>query len=215
MTPQEVIDQAREMYNAVGDNYFSDEMLFNLVYLAEKQLAMLSNCIEKTYTTPSVASQREYEYPTKAISIKRLEYAGQKLDPIDFQLEDTMTLNGGATDISSDPKFYSVWKDTLYLFPTPATSDDTITIYAFDRPDRVTTTSVLDVPVRYHMDLVIFLVAHMNMKDQNFAAYREFMSEWKEAVQRAIRYQKKRLRGDAFAGVKNEDDLDVTILGAI
>lgn len=215
MTPTEIEEQAREQYNAVGDTFFSQSFILNLIYKAQMELAIKSHCIENCYSASSVDGQNEYSYPSKAIAIKRVTYDGVKLDPIDFRLQDTLTLNNATTGTQSDAKYYSIWDDTLYLFPTPDEDNKTIKIFSYDEPDVVTSTSTLDVPTRYHVDIIDYVVAQMFAKDQNTPLVSYHIGRWNDAVMTAVKYQAKRKRGDGMPVVKNEDDLDVTILGAI
>ena len=91
MTPNEIETRARRMLNAVGSNFWSSaEIIEDYLYAAASEMALETRCIENRYTTTSVASQQEYDRPTRMISIKRVEYAGNKLKPITFQKKNSL-----------------------------------------------------------------------------------------------------------------------------
>ena len=49
----DIMTRARQRYNAVGDDFFSDQMLRDLIFDAQSILAKEGWVIEKTFTTPS------------------------------------------------------------------------------------------------------------------------------------------------------------------
>jgi hypothetical protein len=168
MTPQEIINAVRRRYNAVGDNYFSDAMLLDEIYLASQQIALETECIKKRYTASTVADQREYSKPTNCYRIERIEVDGVRLDHHDFVEDDTYTGNDSDTTASGDPTFYSEYGDTIFLRPIPDASGDTITIFSIDMPDTVTISSTLDIPSRYHYAIIEAVLESMFGKDQNY-----------------------------------------------
>src|SRR5690606_12541988 len=51
MTPQDLQTYARQQYNSVGDDFFSDEELYRHIWTAQTRLAKEAFCIERTYET--------------------------------------------------------------------------------------------------------------------------------------------------------------------
>jgi len=72
MTPSELELAARNRYNAVGDPHFSSAMIMDIIYQASMEIANECLCIEQSYTTTSIASTREYAYPTNAFAIRNV-----------------------------------------------------------------------------------------------------------------------------------------------
>lgn len=201
MTPNEIADAARQRYNAVGDSHFSDNMLMDLIYQASMVLAVETKCIERTFSTTTVASQKEYSYPTNAIALKRVEYDGLEIHSVDLN-EDPKT---STTEPTGRAGCYAIWNNELHLFPTPD-SAVTLKIFAFVEPSAVTTSSTLEVPTEYHLMMIDFVISYMFAKDKDptMAAYH--LRLWNEGVGRAKRDRAKRKRGDNFAVVKDHTD---------
>jgi hypothetical protein len=212
MTPLEVITAARQFHNAVGDSFWSDAELYNYLYFAASRLATEAECIENRYTTSSVASQQEYTRPTRAFKIKRVEYANQKLDVIDFRGLDSVYLNS-TTTVTGTPQYYYEFDDVIGLYPIPDTADDTIKIYSYDYPSVPSATSTLEMPVQYHRALVMGVRALMAPKELGHPNTVFYRDEWERAVMEVKRQERRRRRGDKFRRVLREEDLPNTQLG--
>ena len=214
MTPAGIEAAARRKYNAVSDNFYEDVFFYDLIYEAETLLAEEAEVIEKVYSTVSVVSQREYEWPTNAIAIRRLEYDGNKLKLITFRQDDAQTISNAATTQTGTPDFYSLWNRTIYLRPIPGTAALTIKIYSYDMPSlQSTPTGVLDTPVHYHKDIVNFCVAFLAAKNQDMKTAELYLALWDRAVIKAKKWQRKRVTADQFWMVQNVDTLPQTCLG--
>jgi hypothetical protein len=212
VTPDEVIGYARQQYNAVGDRFFSDEELYRHVWFAQDVLAKEALAIENTYSTPTVASQQEYTYPANAISIKRITCDGERLTRIKLREDDLLTGFDAATTQTGKPTHYALWNRIIYLRPVPATVV-TLKIFTYDHPQEVSSTSVLDIPETFHLELTTFVLWRMCMKDQNFQAANYYKPQWDEVVERAKKWARKRIIGDSFNVVRDEEDLADTTWG--
>ena len=203
MTPSEINNQARQRYNAVGDNFFSDEMIYSLIWQAENELFLAGYQIENSYETTSVADQREYTYPTNTVAIKRIEYDG--LEITNVALKDDP--KGSTTEPTGTPDSYAIWDDVIYMYPTPDTTGDTIKLFTYDRPAEVTATSTLATPKEHHIDIIDFVLSGLfaKDKDQVMAAYHRNL--WLEAVDKCVRNRAKRKRTDKMARVRDYEEL--------
>lgn len=217
MTITQLIDLARAMYNADGDTFFSEALFLELISLAEQELALETDCIEDVTTDVSVASQQQYSYPTNTAKLKRVEYKGQKLQPITFRELDALTLNNDVSSLTTGtPYYYAVFDEVVYLHPTPDTSSDEIKYYRTKKAARLTaTTDTLATPAEWHHAIALFLVANMHLKDKDFNGYQVLLGQWRNEVARAKRQRRKRLRGDSFAAVQDEETLPTTLIGVI
>lgn len=213
MTPTDLVTYARQRYNAVTDTFFSDSELYTLIWDAQMQLAKETLCIRRTYTTPTVVGQQEYQKPSACFSLKRVTYNGRKVFKILDREDDALTLNNQTTTATGTPQYYWEWDTVIELRPVP---DDvqTLKLYTYDLPQIVTATTTLDVPSRYHLDIADFLLWNMCAKEKNFEAAAQYEQSWLKKVQDAKRHEKKLLRGDGFSHVLDEETLPVTIIGA-
>lgn len=217
MTPAQVETYARDRYNASTSTFWSQDVVFKLIYQAELDLATDCFVIEGAPDTSisTVASTRAYSFPSLCIAIKRIEYAGQKLQPIDFRDLDSLTLSTTATAATGTPQYYAEWNSKVYLYPTPD-AIGTVTIYPYQEPTLLTTSSTaLSTPTRVHMKLVDFVVAAMAEKDGNYPMADRYRKLWDATKLNERRLIAKRKRTDGFATVKSEEVLPNTILGAV
>jgi len=201
LTASDIMTRARERYNAVGDDFFSDQMLRSLIFSAQEELAKEGWVIEKTYTTTSVADTRELTFPTNTLAIKEVKYDYKKLKKYTLA-EDPKT---DATETTGTPFGYALWDNVVFLYPTPDTSGDTIQIRTYAYPaDLTQNTSAVDVPDEYKDDLINFLLSHMALKDQNINLASYYQNLWRETVMKASEQRRKMLRADRPARVRDE-----------
>lgn len=214
MTVSDLITYIRQRYNAVSDNYFADSSeMVNHIYNACQQLAAETLCIERTYSTTTVASTAEYAFPTYLLGTKRVTYDSSKLQKITQRELDILTINQGATT-SGTPLYYYEWARAITLYPVPD-SAETLLVYGYAEPQALTTTSTLEVPTRMHLRLADFVVAQMYAKDGNFAGYDRLMAVWSKSVADEKRYQKQLKRGDGPVFVQDVALISDSILGPI
>jgi hypothetical protein len=192
-------DIIRQRYNAVGDSFFSDQYLFDLIWQAESVLAKEGYVIQNTYTTTSTAATRELAYPSNTLAIREVRYKYSKL--VKVPLVDDPKID--TTEPSGTPTHYGIWDDVIILFPTPDTSADTIQVRVYEYPQRLTATSALNVPTEYQIDLADFVLAEMSLKDGNIALQREYVGKWEQTVQRARDQRQIREQADKTSVVRD------------
>jgi hypothetical protein len=214
MTLTELITMCRQRHNSVGDTFWSDDEIRGLIYAGCNEMAREAKVIEGVYTTSTVVGQQEYSYPTQTISIKRVTYAGAKLQPITFREDDQITgLNAGVTS-QGTPQYYAVWNDTIYLRPLPA-AVGTLKIFSYNEPQALTSVSTLEIPSQYHADIVSYVLFCMHAKEKNFDGATYWRDEWDERLLRIKVHQRKRLRGDSFTNVNDIDTMGESFIGTI
>lgn len=215
MTPTQLENFIRQRYNAVGDSFYPQDMIFNLIYAASLELGLETKCIKNTYTTTSVSSQRQYDFPTLSVEIRRVEYDGKRVFPNDFLDDDTITGNNPGETLTGTPEHYQVFGEDIYFRPAPNSSSKTIKIFSIDAPDSVTSVSTLSVPVKYHMALVDYVLSAMYSKDNNDAKAAYHQRIWEASKASIKRYERQAETSDAYKVVKNEDLIDEDRLGFI
>lgn len=212
MTPVEIMTFARRKYNAVSDDFYSDAEIYDMIYQAEMELALETQCIEVVLTASTVAAQQEYSFPTNLIAIKRVEYNGRKLEKLAFREDDIITNYDQDTTASGTPEGYMFWNEVLYLRPIPA-AVGTLRILGYSEPGAVTAVSTLEVPSRYHLDISDFILIHFNAKDKNYQGASYYQAKWDQAKLRARKWEMKRKRTDAFAHSIPDEALGEHMLG--
>lgn len=204
MTPTQIINAVRNQLNAVGDNLWSDDEILTYVFRTEMELSRETQCIERTYTTTTVASQEDYSFPTTAQEIVRATYDGNKLKPIDRRMQDSISLVG--TTQTGTPICYTQWEKTLSLYPIP---DDALTLklWTIDFPSLPTVSSTLDTPAEYH-DVVLYgVLSSMVPKDVGHPLTSFWQGQWMNGLIEVKRHMKRRKRSDLGALVKTEETM--------
>ena len=203
MTPTEIETSARNKYNSIGDSFFSTSEILDYMWEGCLELTREAKLIERVYTSSTVIAQQEYSYPTTTMSIKRITYEGRKLLPIDFVQDDSITGFNAATTAQGNPQYYFEFNETIYLRPIPS-AVGTLKIFSYNEPEKILTTSVLEIPVQFQSSLVNFIVSEMAAKDSNFSASKHYSDRWEKAKLDIKKWQRLRLRGDSFSTVKDE-----------
>jgi hypothetical protein len=207
VTPSTLELYCRQRYNAINDAMFSEAEMLTYIWDAQMQLAKETWCIRDVYTTTTVASQQEYAFPTQTLAIKRLTVNGDEAEP--RSLEEVLDLTSSTATPTGLTYIYAIWNEVLYLGPTP---DDayTLKIFSVNEPAEVTTSSTLEVPTRYQMDLADYVNEQMCIKDKNYVGAQVYAGKWAEKVMKAKAQERKILRGQQFSWVRDSDrDLDV------
>jgi len=215
MTPLQVITIARNKLNAISDNFWSDEELYNYLFMKESELAQLANTIENRYTADSVASQIEYTYPTNTISVYRVEYSSVKLSKIDQRQYDSIH-SDQSTVVTGTPLYYYIYDRIIFLHPAPATAiTSAIRMYSYDNPNVHTASSSFQTPLEYHNALISGVAMEMCPKELGHPNRLYFERIWEGEKQRVERAEQTRRRGDKFARVLREEDLITDQFGIV
>lgn len=214
MTPLDINTAARQRYNAVSDDFWSDAEIYNIIYQGCCEMATEGLIIEQTYSTTSVAGQQEYSFPTNALNIKRITYDGRKLDYITFREDDILTFLNQAVTTTGTPTSYMIWNNIIYLRAIPD-SALVIKIWANIEPQSVTSSSTLELATELQMCLVNLLLSEMSAKNKNYVGAKYYRDLWDADIKRAKRLNRKRKIGDAFQVVKNVDVIPQSDLGNV
>ena len=202
------------MLNAESAKFWSsDEIIGDLLYMAMMELATETFCIENRYTTPSVVDQAEYSHPARSFTIKRVEYDGVKLKPIDKRRMDAVDDNLDTT-ITGTPQYYTWFDGVFQLFPAPDTAGLDLKIWSYDEPSVPTDTSTLEIPTRYHPKLAIGTAYYMTLKELGHPNTGLLERRWLNSIQDVKRHERARKRGDSFQRVITEEELPTVTLGA-
>ncbi len=215
MTPLEINTAARQRYNAVSDDFWSDAEMYTTMYQGCCEMATEGLIIEQTYTNTSVANQQEYSFPTNALNIKRMTYNGRKLACITFIEDDILTVLNQATTTTGVPTSYAIWNNIVYLRPIPSTSSLTIKVWANIEPQSISSSSTLEIPTEFQVCLVNLLLSEMSAKNKNYQGASYYRALWEKDIMRMKKFARKRKIGDAFQFVKSVDIVPQTDLGNI
>lgn len=215
MTPSQIETFVRQRHNAVSDTFWSSDEILNLIYAACLEMSREALVIEQLYSTSTVAGTQSYAFPTNTIAIKRVTWNGNKLQPIDQRDDDQLTGGNQATTGQGNPQYYYIWNDTLYLRPIPS-SVATLQIFSFNEPAAIaSSTSTLEVPSLFHIDMVDYCLSCMSAKEKNFEGAQYWRDQWEKRLVKIKAWQRKRLRADAFSAVKDIESMSQSFIGTV
>ena len=204
MTPAEIEEMARRRYNAVNDTFWAQDEIFDMIYAACLEICDEGHAVERVYTTPTVASTQGYDFPTNAISVKRITYEGVKLTPMDMRDDDALTAMNQNTTSTGTPAYYWIWDRTIYLRPVPA-AVGTLKIWTYNKQNEISAaTTTIEIPGQHHARLINPVLSGMAAKDSNFKAADWYLKLWEQDKVRIKMSMRKMKRADGFATVKDE-----------
>ena len=205
MTPTQIETMARRQYNAVGDTFFSQAEINDYIYKAQMEFCKHAFMLKKTYSTTTVADQKEYSMPSQTIAIKRLEVDGWKVEPISFNENDDLTVLNDASALAGNTDYYYQWGTSFFFTTAPTTTGLTIKVYTYSMPQPVDTTSTIEVAEEYHLDIVTYVLMQMALKDENAPAARAYEVTWLKALSDARRLERRKQSADSFKRVRMAD----------
>lgn len=214
MTPDALGTAIRRRYNAIGDSFWADDEIYQLIYDAMLELARETQCIERIYSTPTVISTQAYDFPSNSMAIRRATFEGIKLRPITMRDDDALTGFNQTTIGTGIPRYYWIWNKAIYLRPIPS-EVGTLKLWTFNYPSTVTATSSLEIPEEFQMKLIDFALKQMAAKDSNFNGAKYYGEEWEKDKVDIRAWMKKMKRTDGMAVVQDENLLVDYYLGAI
>lgn len=212
MIASDVQTAALDLYNGVGDSFFSSTQMNVWITEACAVLAHKGWLIERIYTANTTAGTQDYAYPTNTIAIKRLTLNGKKIKRITARQDDALTLSNQASTQTGFPTYYSDFDFTI-SFRTIPDATYTLKLYSFNLPNALSNASTLEIPPVFHFAPVDYCLMRMFAKDKDYqgAAYHKAL--WEGHVAEAVRWRNRYKRTDSFATVQDEETLPVTIMG--
>ena len=206
MTPASIVESAKRRYNSENDSFYSDDELFGLIYEAEleiQQETKIAQSIDTSITT--VDGTRTYAMPTNFIDLLRVEWNGEPLDLIDFDIDDQITGERPDTEAKGTPLAYFIWNESIFLRPVPDVAQ-TLKLYGHKQPTDITSgTDDLLIPSMFHYVLIDYVTSELAFKDNNSSVGLYYASKFQKGVNKVLRWVARRKRGGGFAVVKSEE----------
>jgi hypothetical protein len=203
--PSEIAEDVRQRYNAVGDNFFSDTELYDLMFDASWELLLECEAAPTSESQNTVSGTQTYAL-TSVFNVERVTWNACRLDRVDFIEDDLFTGNDFDTTQTGEPRYYTLRGDTLYLRPVPNAAQALI-VYGQSVPSAITAASTLTVPVRYQMFLKNYLLMGMFLKDGNASLGSYYRSLWEKNIATVKRAEMKRRFGELYSTSKDIDVL--------
>jgi hypothetical protein len=113
--------------------------------------------------------------------LRRVAYGSKPLALVDKESIDRMGVYSAS---GTTPQAYYMDGESIFLFPEPSATDTTtVNISYVGAPtDLATSSSDLDIPIRFHTDLVNFCIARAHERNENWAAARTYDERFRANV---------------------------------
>lgn len=204
MNLETIVNSCRNKYNSMGSKFWDVGELYQLIYEACLRMAIETKCIERTFETVTAPNVQEYDLPEYAIGVKRVTWNGKKLDKISFDDDDLLTGFFETTASTGNPQQYLEWQEKIRLRPIPA-GEQPLLIYTYNEPQPITTGSILEIPTRYHVYLLDYVLSCMVFKDEKFDIANKFLDRFELNLLKIESNIKQLKRAGANGVVKSEE----------
>lgn len=123
-------------------------------------------------STLSVANQGQYTFVDNIYKILGVFYNNQPLFNVTFeQAQQSFLDNPDTINLTSTPTNWYEYDDSIYLYPIPTGTGDTIKLYAIKAPTPVTSNSdILTIPDTHYQALLQYVLQQAYELDDNFSS---------------------------------------------
>lgn len=215
MTPEQVYDIIREQLAQTETDFYTEQGLYNFIWLAEMEINNLCGCCQTTdNSTTTVASTQEYAKPVTCVAIDRLTWYNLKLKKVTLTEQDAMDGTGaGGSVAEGNPHSYYEYGANVGLYPIPD-SAQTLKFWYTYSPTRLTNSSTdLSVPLLFHNHLHDYGLYRAYLQDKQYERANAHLGIWRGNMASAIRDWRRSQNKDRYAVVKTEDNYPTTGLG--
>jgi len=215
MTPQEIIDQAREFANMENSTFVTDGELLNYLNQGLKIASHQTDGVEQQLTFTSVADQSAYTIPTGTFLIKWARYDGFPIQFLDFREADIA--KNATTDSTSSgvPSYYTYWGDQIELIPTPDTTGKTVDVITRATHDTLLITGTVVFFDAFHQYFIDYVAYRIFLKEGNIDKSSAHLTLWNNHVSVMKRENERRRHGQRYMVQKDEDQIIRTNFGQI
>lgn len=216
MTPAEIEQMAREAYNAIGDRFWSQSEIVNLIYKGCMNLFTANLfVIEKTYESSSVIGQKEYTKPSTLYSVRSMTFNGRPVTSMSFEEYATVTGNNFDATIAGNPTRYIDWNGRFILYPTPDVVG-TIKVFAYHYPQVITVNSALEIPEFMHVSLVDYVLSRMCGKEKELNALMVYYDkQWSMSKYEFADLLLLKKSSNTYSRVQAEEEMNLTFTGSV
>ena len=180
-----VSDIAIRVKRQFGDEdgaQITDADILRWINDAMRDIALRNNLLEVKAATATVAGTQDYALPTDLLTLHSVRYGTNKLKSLSLQeadeFMDTDSTNKGV------PAYYSMWGQTISLYPIPQDSITSLNIYYTRQPLVVSDNSQTpEIPAVYHLRLVEYCIAQAFELDSEPDSYAAKMAQFNQGVQ--------------------------------
>lgn len=207
MTLDEIEAQVLEELGDINASevFYDSANIQNWIYEAELKIARQTGMLEESdQSLTTVAGTATYNLPTDNLQIRKVEFNGYDVLPIDY--EDLRLIDPRYTSAANAeiPTYWYEWANQIGFYPPPA-SAQVVTISHTSYPSKLTVgSSSPTVPEEYHPMIVTYCLARG----------KEMEEETQDALHFMAKFDADLLAADYEESVKGMDSYDAVRLVA-
>jgi hypothetical protein len=176
ITAQDIIDRVRRDLNETTAGFWTDTELIQWIDEAVREVVYRTRCLESGVSNIIVIEDtRSYSITSSFLDIEKVEYdmglsdsTVHKTQIYDLDRVPFSNLRYGHEKERGDPKVFSVWADTLYIWPIPRSdqSGNTLYLYQVPLPSGVTnSSSQIETPSYFDIAILHYVKGRALLKD--------------------------------------------------
>lgn len=199
-----VIRRVQNLFGDANEIVITKTMIVD--WINEGQIEIARETAYRTATATDDASNfRTGKALSDLILMKGISYDGTPLVVTDLE---TIQRMHDPSNFEGVPEFYYTDGEGVYLFPNPTSTDSTTcTIRYVDAPTDLTDENdSLDIPAKYHNDLVDYCISKAHERNENWRAAEYYLAKFMKGISQ--RKFEAEYRDDTFYS-KGVDPLDV------
>lgn len=168
-TVQEVITAVQRQFGDESGVQLENSDVIRWINDAQDIIVAKNKVLKAKSTTPAVAGQASYTFPSDNIyQIESIHYNGYRVPNMGFPEAEEQIFTADPLAVSlGDPVLWYEWAGTFTFWPAPNATHN-IDLYYTQRPTHVTdTTDVLSVPDKYYQDVVRYCMQQAYEMDED------------------------------------------------
>ena len=189
------------------ETFWSPDEIYQLTTGRCNEILSVIGLLEATDTSnTSVAGTQAVSFPTDAVRIKQVDYAGVMLQEISFR--DWQNQKNSGVAPTGTPDMWVNWNRQILLVPTPTVTADQITIYHEKEHAYIdgSAQTTIDIPSVLHWRLADGVLSDMYGKDLNQSMATFYENKWQGTHMPAFyRYAQRSKRGGRSRVVVDAD----------
>lgn len=165
-TVSDIFQHVKRQFGDESGTQITNDDIIRWVNLGQAEICRRGEVNKSTATTPSVANQTAYTFPSDSIiKVLAINYKGVPIVNSTFEQVQQMD----QLDFNLIPRFWYEYDDSIYLYPVPISDGDEIKLFLIRAPSIVTTFGdVLSIPDTHYSALIQFVLTQAYELDDDF-----------------------------------------------
>jgi len=181
----ELIADVRSRADEDTADFWTNSMLTTWLNQASLELAFRLENLEEMDTQNTTSGTANYTLPSDCIKLLRVQVDSLPLRPITFSRLDAFETKGSpSTDTEGTPEWFYLWKDQIYVYPTPSESVTSgLKILYVKRPAAMSADEdEPDHPEQFHHLLALYALYRALQRDMMYSQARDVLQEWLDEI---------------------------------